>query len=138
MLINPSRSRRSRQDGEHWFYRYLKGRTDYGALPRQSPPYWSRYAFVDVDRDSPPSSLRGHPRCAPDVLRLPPQVIDDLHEGIPLLQTWNGTGPYNPNLDPIVLSSFLDISLHEVTTLTALGMPGVWTCRGTSAGFGHH
>jgi hypothetical protein len=30
-----------------------------------------------------------------------PTVIHDLHEAIALLQTWNGTGPYNPHLDPI-------------------------------------
>ena len=66
-----------------------------------------------------------------------PQVVHDLHEAIPLLQTWNGTGPYNPNLDPIVLSEFLEMSLHEVTTLTALGMPGVWTWD-FGEGFGHH
>ena len=56
-----------------------------------------------------------------------PTVIHDLHEAIALLQTWNGTGPYNPHLDPIVTSEFLEMSFHEVRTLTALGMPGVWT-----------
>ena len=66
-----------------------------------------------------------------------PTVVHDLHEGMPLLQTWNGTGPYNPNLDPIVTSAFLEMSLHEMTTLNAMGMPGVWTWKFGEA-FGHH
>jgi hypothetical protein len=66
-----------------------------------------------------------------------PVVVHDLHEAIPLLHTWNGTGPYNPNLDPIVTGEFLEMSLHEVTTLTALGMPGVATWS-FGEGFGHH
>jgi len=28
-----------------------------------------------------------------------PTVVHDLHEGSPFLMTWNGTGPYNPNID---------------------------------------
>ena len=30
-----------------------------------------------------------------------PTVVHDLHEGVPLMMTWNGTGPYNPNIDPM-------------------------------------
>ena len=56
-----------------------------------------------------------------------PIAIHDLHESIPLLLTWNGTGPYNPNLDPITIDEWLEMSFHEVQALTALGMPGVWT-----------
>ncbi|HSP05528.1 MAG TPA: hypothetical protein VLR94_00035, partial [Acidobacteriota bacterium] len=66
-----------------------------------------------------------------------PTVIHDLHEAIALLQTWNGTGPYNPNLDPIVLSQFLEMSFHEMSTMSSLGMPGVWTWD-FGEGFGHH
>ncbi len=66
-----------------------------------------------------------------------PTVIHDLHEAFALLQTWNGTGPYNPNLDPIVTSEFLEMSFHEVTRMTALGMPGVWTWD-FGDGYGHH
>ena len=32
-------------------------------------------------------------------------------EAIPLLQTWNGSGPYNPQLDAIV---YADLDLSEV------------------------
>ena len=43
-----------------------------------------------------------------------PTVVHDLHESIPLLHTWNGTGPYNANLDPIAIDEWLETSFHEV------------------------
>ncbi len=137
VLINPVAEPDGRDKMADWFYRYLKGRTDYDALPRQSPPYWSRYAYVDINRDAHQLAFAATRAVHRMFFDYHPQVIHDLHEGIPLLQTWNGTGPYNPHLDPIVLSEFLEMSLHEVTTLTALGMPGVWTWD-FGEGFGHH
>ena len=50
---------------------------------------------------------------------------------------WNGTGPWNPNLDPIVINEAFETALHEMTTLTGFGMPGVWTW-GFGEGWGHH
>jgi hypothetical protein len=137
VLINPVADPDGRDKVADWFYRYLKGRTDYDALPRQSPPYWSRYAFVDINRDAHQLAFAATRAVHGMFFDYHPQVIHDLHEAIALLQTWNGTGPYNPNLDPIVLSEFLEMSLHEVTTLTALGLPGVWTWD-FGEGFGHH
>jgi hypothetical protein len=43
------------------------------------------------------------------------------------MMSWNGTGPYNPNIDPITYTEFLELSFHEVETMTAFGMPGVTT-----------
>ena len=54
-----------------------------------------------------------------------PTVVHDLHESVALLMSWNGTGPYNPNIDPITFSEFQALSFHEVQTLTSFGMPGV-------------
>ena len=51
VLINPVASPDGRAKMADWFYRYLKGRTDYESLPRQSPPYWGHYVFVDANRD---------------------------------------------------------------------------------------
>ena len=65
-----------------------------------------------------------------------PVVVHDLHEANPLLLSWNGTGPYNPNIDPITFSEFLALSFHEVETMTGLGMPGVSTWN-FGDGFGH-
>ena len=56
-----------------------------------------------------------------------PTVVHDLHESVALLMSWNGTGPYNPNIDPITLTEFQALSFHEVQTLTSFGMPGVAT-----------
>jgi hypothetical protein len=137
VLINPVSNPDGRDKVAEWFYRFLKGKTDYDRLPRQSPPYWSKYAFVDINRDTHQrthEATRAVHRMFHDYH---PSVVHDLHEAIPYLLTWNGTGPYNPNLDPIVTSEFLEMAFHEVTTLTALGMPGVWTWD-FGEGFGHH
>ena len=56
-----------------------------------------------------------------------PQVIHDLHESVALLMSWNGTGPLNHHMDPITYAERLELSFHEVQTLTGFGMPGVWT-----------
>jgi hypothetical protein len=56
-----------------------------------------------------------------------PTVVHDLHESVALLMSWNGTGPYNPNIDPITFTEFQTLSFHEVQTLTSFGMPGAST-----------
>ena len=127
VLINPVSNPDGHEKMVDWFYKYLKGRTDYDGLPRQSPPYWGHYVFVDINRDAHQQDLEETRAVFRMFFDYHPTVIHDLHEAIALLQTWNGTGPYNPHLDPIVTSEFLEMSFHEVKTLTALGMPGVWT-----------
>ena len=52
VLINPVSNPDGRDKQVEWFYRFLKGKTDRATLPRQSPPYWSKYAFVDINRDA--------------------------------------------------------------------------------------
>ncbi len=137
VLINPVANPDGRAKMADWFYRYLKGGTDYDELPRQSPPYWGRYVFVDLNRDAHQQTQAETQAIYRMFWDYHPTVIHDLHESYALLQTWNGTGPYNPNLDPIVTSAFLEMSFHEVTRMTALGMPGVWTWD-FGDGYGHH
>ncbi len=137
VLINPVASPDGRAKMADWFYRYLEGRTDFAELPRQSPPYWGRYVFVDINRDAHQQTQRETQAIYRMFWDYHPAVIHDLHESFALLQTWNGTGPYNPNLDPIVTSAFLEMSFHEVTRMTSLGMPGVWTWD-FGDGYGHH
>ncbi len=84
-------------------------------LPRQQP----RHAPEGAGADAAPCT-----GCSTTTTRT---AVHDLHESIPLLHTWNGTGPYNANLDPIAIGEWLETSFHEVQTLTSLGMPGVWT-----------
>ena len=127
VLINPVSNPDGRDKVVDWFYRYLKGKTDRGSLPRQSPPYWSKYAFVDINRDSHQQTHETTRAVNRMYFDWHPTVVHDLHEGMPMLMSWNGTGPYNPNIDPITYSEFLELSFHEVETMTAMGMPGVST-----------
>lgn len=137
VLINPVSNPDGRDKMADWFYRYLKGKTDYDSLPRQSPPYWGKYVYVDANRDAHQLTTGTMQAIQKMFFKYHPVVVHDLHEAIPLLQTWNGTGPYNPNLEPSVLGEFLEMSFHEMSTMSALGMPGVWTWN-FGEGFGHH
>jgi hypothetical protein len=127
VLINPVSNPDGRDKMVDWFYRYLKGKTDRPNLPRQSPPYWSKYTFVDINRDTHQQTHETTKAVHRMFHEWHPTVVHDLHEGSPFLMTWNGTGPYNPNIDPITYSEFLELSFHEVQALTAMGMPGVST-----------
>jgi len=137
VLINPVAEPDGHDKMADWFARYLKGRTDFDTLPRQSPPYWNRYVFVDINRDAHQKAFAATRAVHGMFFDYHPTVVHDLHEAIALMQTWNGTGPYNPNLEPIVTSQFLEMSFHEVTAMTSLGMPGVWTWN-FGEGFGQH
>lgn len=136
VLINPVANPDGRDKQVEWFYRYLKGKTDRATLPRQSPPYWSRYAFVDINRDAHQLTHEATRAASRMFFEWHPVIVHDLHESVPLLMTWNGTGPYNPNIDPITFTEFLALSFHEVETMTGLGMPGVSTWN-FGDGFGH-
>ncbi|MEX0879325.1 MAG: M14 family zinc carboxypeptidase [Thermoanaerobaculia bacterium] len=127
VLINPVSEPDGRDKVVDWFYKYLKGKTDYENLPEMSPPYWGHYVFHDNNRDTHQKALALTQAVHRMFYDYHPTVVHDLHESIPLLHTWNGTGPYNANLDPIVINEWLEMSFHEVSRLTALGMPGVWT-----------
>jgi hypothetical protein len=127
VLINPISNPDGRDKMVDWFYRYLKGKTDRATLPRQSPPYWSKYTFVDINRDAHQQTHETTKAVHRMFVEWHPTVVHDLHEGVPFMMTWNGTGPYNPNIDPITYSEFLELSFHEVETMTAMGMPGVST-----------
>jgi Zinc carboxypeptidase len=127
VLINPVSNPDGRDKVVDWFYRYLKGKTDYATLPRQSPPYWSKYAFVDINRDAHQLTHEATKAVSRMFFEWHPTVVHDLHEGMPMLMSWNGTGPYNPDIDPITYTEFLELSFHEVERMTALGMPGVAT-----------
>ena len=137
VLINPVSNPDGRDKLSEWFYQHIQGKSDYDTLPRQSPPYWGKYVYVDANRDAHQLAFEPTKAVARAFFEYHPVVIHDLHEAIPLLQTWNGTGPYNPNLDPIVLSEFLEMSFHEMNAMSSHGMPGVWTWD-FGEGFGHH
>jgi hypothetical protein len=127
VLINPVAEPDGRDRMVDWFYRYLKGKTDYDRLPPLSPPYWGKYVRHDNNRDGIQRKLALTRATQDAALEWLPLVVHDLHESVPLLTIWTGTGPYNPNLDPSVYSEWHTIAFEEVATLTAMGLPGVWT-----------
>jgi hypothetical protein len=137
VLINPVSEPDGRDRFVEWFYRYLKGRTDFENLPEISPPYWGHYVYHDNNRDTHQQALESTRAVSRMFFDYHPTVVHDLHESIALLQTWNGTGPWNPNLDPIVISEFMEMSFEEVRAAAGFGMPGVWTWA-FGEGFGHH
>ncbi len=136
VLINPVSEPDGRDKQVDWFYRYLKGKTDFDALPPVSPPYWGFYVFHDNNRDSHQEALQLSKAVSRMFFEYHPQVVHDLHESLPLLQTWNGTGPFNTNIDPILLNEWFAMSFAELGALTSAGMPGVWTW-GFSDGWEH-
>jgi hypothetical protein len=127
VLINPVSNPDGRDKQVEWFYRFLKGKTERERLPRQAPPYWSKYAFVDINRDAHQVTHATTKAVQRMLFEWHPQVIHDLHESVALLLTWNGTGPLNEHIDPLSYDERMELSFHEVQTLTGFGMPGVWT-----------
>ena len=127
VLINPVSNPDGRDKQVEWFYRYLKGKTDLASLPRQAPPYWSKYAYVDINRDAHQQVHETTKAVFRMMFDWHPQVIHDLHESVALLVTWNGTDPINEHVDPLTYAERLEFSFHEVQVMTGLGMPGVWT-----------
>ena len=136
VLINPCSEPDGHDKQVDWFYRYLKGRTDIDNMPPDSPPYWGFYVFHDNNRDSHQEALELSKAVSRAFFAYHPTVVHDLHESIPLLQTWNGTGPFNANIDPILLNEWFAMSLAEIGALTSACMPGVWTW-GFSDGWEH-
>lgn len=136
VLVNPVAEPDGRDRMVEWFYRHLKGKTDYDALPPVSPPYWGKYVRHDNNRDAVQRRLALTRANQDAFLKWLPFVLHDLHESVPLLSIWTGTGPYNTNLEPTVFSEWHSIAFHEVATLTGLGLPGVWT-YGFGEGFAH-
>jgi hypothetical protein len=137
VLINPISEPDGRDRAVDWYYRYLKGKTDYDNLPEISPPFWGRYVFHDNNRDSYQRALALTRAVQDTFFRWHPQVVHDLHESIPFLLVWTGTGPYNVNMDPISVGEWHQMAFNEVRALSSLGMPGVWTW-GFGEGWGNN
>ena len=127
VLINPVSNPDGRDKQVEWFYQYLKGKTELEKLPRQAPPYWSKYAYVDINRDAHQLTHETTKAVQRMLFDWHPQVVHDLHESVALLITWNGTGPINEHIDPISYNERMELSWHEVQAMTGMGMPGVWT-----------
>jgi len=93
------------------------------------PPlaYWGHYVAHDNNRDTMGLALNLTRNILKTYFEWHPQVIHDLHESIPFLYISTGTGPYNAWLDPLTINEWQRMAYNEVQTLTAKGLPGVWT-----------
>jgi hypothetical protein len=89
-------------------------------------PYWGKYVYHDNNRDINLSQVSI--RALVDwYFTAHPPIMHDLHESQPLLYTYSGGPPQNPNLDPILFAELPFFSNFELAQMTKWGMPGVYT-----------
>jgi hypothetical protein len=62
-----------------------------------------------------------------ETLEWHPTIVHDLHEAQTYLYASTGTGPYNNELDPIVVNEWWMLAENDVMEMTKRGVPGVWT-----------
>lgn len=126
ILINPVSEPDGREKQVDWYYRYTRDRKEYDdGFPRSSP-YWGKYIFHDNNRDGLQVTQEITKAIFKIYFEWHPLVMHDLHESIPLLYISTGTGPYNEHVDPITVGEWQTFSNHELTSLTAQGIPGVF------------
>ena len=89
--------------------------------------YWGKYVAHDNNRDALCMGLALSKHLMSTFLEYKPQVLHDLHESASHLYTSTGTGPYNAWIDPILVDEWHILAYQEITELTKLGVPGVWT-----------
>ena len=104
-------------------YRYRKANKNIGP----GLIYWGKYTAHDNNRDGIVMSQVLTRTMMNAFFAWHPTVLHDLHESVPFLYTSTGTGPYNRELDPIVISEWNELAFQEITALTSRGLPGVWT-----------
>ena len=91
-----------------------------------SVPYWGKYVYHDNNRDINLSQMSM--RALTDwYYTAHPPIMHDLHEAQPLLYTYSGGPPQNPNLDPLLFAELPFFSNWELSQMTKWGMPGVYT-----------
>ncbi|HEX9641522.1 MAG TPA: M14 family zinc carboxypeptidase [Candidatus Krumholzibacteria bacterium] len=110
-----------------WWRRNVRGFTDYKDMPPRSAPFWGEYSFHDNNRDAIAVSQPLTQNFFDFYFRWMPTISLDLHESVPFLYVSTGTGPYNERVDPITVGEWHALANYEVTRLTQLGLPGVWT-----------
>jgi hypothetical protein len=89
-------------------------------------PYWGKYVFHDNNRDINLSLVQG--RALTDwYYTAHPPIMHDIHESMPLMYTYSGGPPQNPNLDPLLFAELPWFSNWELAQMTKWGMPGVYT-----------
>ena len=89
-------------------------------------PYWGKYVFHDNNRDINLSQLSMR-ALADFYFTAYPPIMHDLHESLPLLYTYSGAAPQNPNLDPDPLHRAAVLLELRAGADDQVGMPGVYT-----------
>lgn len=90
--------------------------------------YWGHYVAHDNNRDAMAMTLDLTQNVLNTFLQWHAQVLHDLHESVPFLyDNTVGDGPYNAWIDPILAGEWAELGWNNVTQMTALGMPGVFT-----------
>src|SRR5215510_11604581 len=101
------------------------------AHPNQNwPPliYWGHYVAHDNNRDAMGLTLKLTQNVAKTFMAWKAQVLHDLHESVPYLyDNTVGDEPYNAWLDPILTDEWQLMGWNNVSEMTKLGMPGVFT-----------
>jgi len=126
-LINPVSEPDGRDKQVDWYYRYTKKKTVYDDGLRGSPPYWGKYVFHDNNRDGLQVSQALTKAIFNTYFEYHPVGMLDLHESVALLYISTGTGPYNTYIDPITIGEWQVMGNHDLTQVTAEGLPGVFT-----------
>src|SRR5262245_31189414 len=89
--------------------------------------YWGKYVQHDNNRDGMGQFLKLTQAVTRTTIEWHPTVIHDLHEAQTYLYSSTGTGPYNTEIDPIVVSEWWTLAQNDVMEMTKRGVPGVWT-----------
>jgi hypothetical protein len=97
-----------------------------GVYPER-PLWWGQYVAHSNNRDGMGLSLNLTRSLNEIFLEHNPTVLHDLHESASYLYTSTGRGPYNPNLDPVVINEWNRLAYLEVGQMTAWGVPGIYT-----------
>ncbi|MGQ0816161.1 MAG: M14 family zinc carboxypeptidase, partial [Gemmatimonadota bacterium] len=127
VIINPVAEPDGRDRQVDWYYRYTKKSTDWDDGMPRSAPYWGKYIYHDNNRDGIQLSAALTRAFARAYYEWHPIVMHDLHESVPLLYISTGTGPYNETIDPITIGEWQVLANHDLTSVTAEGLPGVFT-----------
>ncbi len=90
--------------------------------------YWGHYVAHDNNRDAMAMTLDLTRNVLNTYVAWHAQVLHDLHESVPFLyDNTVGDGPYNAWIDPILSGEWAEIGWNNVSQMTDLGMPGVFT-----------
>jgi hypothetical protein len=104
---------------------YYYGKTT--GKPKPPLMYWGKYVAHDDNRDGMGQFLNMTKNMTSSVLEWHPTVLHDLHEAQSYLYVSTGTGPYNPQLDPLAVDEWWLLAETEIMEMTKRGVPGVFT-----------